>query len=79
MSDSSVDRHTCATCGKQYQRSAHLRRHESTRECNGGFQLLFVSQPTLSYFSCKFNFFVHLRRKMCIQSTKITVVSPNFI
>ncbi|KAK1980204.1 hypothetical protein LZ30DRAFT_724011 [Colletotrichum cereale] len=30
MPASSVDRHTCATCGKQYQRSAHLRRHEST-------------------------------------------------
>ncbi|CCF36954.1 hypothetical protein CH063_01603 [Colletotrichum higginsianum] len=52
MSDSSVDRHTCAICGKQYQRSAHLRRHESTRECNGGFLPLFVSWPTLSCFSC---------------------------
>ncbi|KAK1720356.1 uncharacterized protein BDZ83DRAFT_630823 [Colletotrichum acutatum] len=31
MAAPSTGGHTCAICGKQYQRSAHLRRHESTR------------------------------------------------
>ncbi|TLD18656.1 hypothetical protein PspLS_10283 [Pyricularia sp. CBS 133598] len=36
--------HTCATCGKQYQRTSHLRRHELTHAGDAGFRCPFCDK-----------------------------------
>ncbi|KAH9437406.1 hypothetical protein MCOR02_001061 [Pyricularia oryzae] len=36
--------HTCATCGKQYQRTSHLRRHELTHAGDTGFRCPFCDK-----------------------------------
>ncbi|KAI6354927.1 hypothetical protein MCOR25_008413 [Pyricularia grisea] len=36
--------HTCVTCGKQYQRTSHLRRHELTHAGDAGFRCPFCDK-----------------------------------
>ncbi|KAL0780264.1 hypothetical protein CaCOL14_004748 [Colletotrichum acutatum] len=44
MAAPSTGGHTCAICGKQYQRSAHLRRHESTHVESARYKCLYCEK-----------------------------------